>query len=175
MRGHGGFVTIASEPGRGSVFSCYLPAAGETALSALAQTPPPATLGSGELILVVDDELAVREATREILEMHQYRVVCAEDGRAAMNQFLHERENVRLVITDLMMPVMSGIALVRALRGLEPNLKVIAATGLDHDGNRTELAKLGVVEILMKPFKPPQLLEAVRRELASAAREKIPV
>ncbi|HVS54585.1 MAG TPA: response regulator [Opitutaceae bacterium] len=167
LHSHGGFVTVTSEPGRGTEFDAYLPAAGETALSALAQTPPPAPLGRGELVLVVDDESAICETTRELLELHQYRVLTASDGRQAMDVFLRERENVRLVLTDVMMPVMSGIALVRALRALEPDLKIIAASGLDHDAKRTELAALGVAEILMKPLVPAQLLGALRRQLSS--------
>lgn len=166
MRSHGGFITVYSELGHGSVFKGYLPAAGETALSALVQTPPPAPLGRGELILVVDDEPAIRETTRELLELHQYRVVTAADGREAMTVFLQEREHVRLVLTDVMMPVMNGVALVRALKGLEPGLKVIATTGLDQEAKRTELASLGVGEFLMKPYAPTQLLSALRRQLS---------
>jgi two-component system, cell cycle sensor histidine kinase and response regulator CckA len=173
MRSHGGFMTVYSEPGHGSVFRAYLPAAGEAALSALLQPGTPSPLGRGELVLVVDDELAIREATREILELNQYRVLTAADGREAMNVFLKERENVRLVLTDVMMPVMSGIALVRALRGLEPGVKVIAASGLDHDGKRNELAALGVSEVLMKPYAPTQLLAAMRRQL-STGRSAVP-
>ena len=165
MRSHGGFLTVQSEPGRGTLFTGYLPAAGETAFSALASTPPPAPLGRGELILVVDDEPAIREAMREILELHQYRVLSAADGREALNVYVMERDNVRLVLTDVMMPVMNGTALVRALRALDPDIKVVATSGLDHDGKRTELAQLGVSEILMKPFKSAQLLELVRRQL----------
>jgi PAS domain S-box-containing protein len=167
MRNHGGFVTVYSEPRRGTLFRAYLPAAGESALSATMQTPPPAPLGRGELILVVDDEVAILEATREVLEQHQYRVVTASDGREAMNVFLQERDQVRLVVTDIMMPVMSGIALVRALRALDPNLKIIAASGLDDEAKRTELATLGVADILIKPYIPAQLLGVLRRHLTT--------
>ncbi|MDO8541427.1 MAG: response regulator [Opitutaceae bacterium] len=167
MRSHGGFITVASEPGHGTVFRAYLPAAGESALSATMLTPPPAPLGRGELVLVVDDEVAICEATREILEQHQYRVVTALDGREGMDVFLRERDQIRLVLTDLMMPVMSGVALVRALRALDPNLKIIAASGLEDAGKRTELAALGVTDVLMKPYVPAQLFGALRRHLAS--------
>ncbi len=173
LRSHGGFITVFSTPGRGTVFRAYLPAAGETALSALRQTPPPAPLGRGELVLVVDDEAAICESTREILELHQYRVLTARDGREAMDVFLAHREKVRLVLTDLMMPVMNGVALVRGLRALEPDLKVIAVSGIDHEGKRTELAALGVSEVIMKPFLPAQLLAALRRQL-STGRTAVP-
>jgi len=167
MRSHGGFITVVSEPDRGSIFKGYLPAASDSALSALVQTAKAAPIGRGELILVVDDEPAIREATREILESNQYRVLTAGNGREALDLFMPERENVRLVLTDVMMPVMNGPALVRALRDFAPKLKVIAASGLDNEARRSELAALGVAEILMKPFKPTQLLELVRRQLAT--------
>ena len=173
MRSHGGFITVASELGCGSVFKSYLPAALDSALSALAPSSKPAPQGRGELVLVVDDEEAIREAMREILETSQYRVLSAADGLEALGMFVKERENVRLVLTDVMMPVMNGPALVRALRDLDPNLKVVAASGLDNEARRAELAALGVTEILMKPFKPAQLLELVRRQL-STGRSAIP-
>jgi CheY-like chemotaxis protein len=167
VRSHGGFIMVQSEPGKGTVFRSYLPAASETALSALAPTPPPAPLGRGELVLVVDDELGIREATREILEQHQYRVLTATDGRDALNLYLEERGNVQLVLTDLAMPVMGGVALVRALRELEPGLKVIAVSGLDDEAKRTELATLGVNDVLMKPLRAAQLLGVLRRQLST--------
>jgi hypothetical protein len=167
LRSHGGFVTVDSEQGRGTIFKCYLPAANDTALSALMKTAAPAPNGRGELVLVVDDETAIREATREILEQHQYRVVTAADGREAIDVFQKERNSVRLVITDMMMPVMGGAALVRALRTMEPDLKIIACSGLDQEAKRAELASLGVAEIIMKPFVASQLLAVLRRHLAT--------
>jgi PAS domain S-box-containing protein len=167
LRSHGGFITVDSEPGRGTVFKCYLPAAADTALSALIKTNAAMPKGKGELVLVVDDELAIREATREILQQNQYRVITACDGREAMDIYMRERDNVRLVITDMMMPVMSGAALVRALRAIEPKLKIIACSGLDEDSKRAEMAALGVAEVIMKPFVASQLLAMLRRHLAS--------
>jgi DNA-binding response OmpR family regulator len=116
---------------------------------------------------VVDDEVAIREATREILEQNQYRVVTAGDGHEAMEIFLKEHDSVRLVITDMMMPVMSGAALVRALHAIDPKLKIIACSGLDQETKRAEMASLGVAEVLMKPFATSQLLAMLRRHLAS--------
>ena len=118
-------------------------------------------------VLIVDDEPAIRETLREILVQHQYRVLTAADGREAMSLFLKERNSVRLVLTDLAMPVMGGVALVRALRALDPDLKVIAMSGLDDDDKRTELAALGVGDVLMKPLHPAQLLGAMRRHLST--------
>jgi CheY-like chemotaxis protein len=167
LRSHGGFITVDTEPGRGTVFKSYLPAAADTALSALIKTNAPAPKGKGELVLVVDDELAIRETTREILEHHQYRVITACDGREALDIYMRERDNVRIVITDMMMPVMSGAALVRALRAIEPRLKIIACSGLDQEAKRGEMAALGVAEVIMKPFVASQLLAMLRRHLAS--------
>jgi len=165
LRSHGGFITVDSEAGRGTVFKGYLPAANDTTLSALMKATPPSPKGRGELVLVVDDEAAMREATREILEQNDYRVVTAADGREAMDVVQKERGRVRLVITDMMMPLMSGAALVRALRAMEPGLKIIACSGLDQEAKRPELAALGVAEIIMKPFVATQLLSVLRRHL----------
>jgi hypothetical protein len=165
LRSHGGFITVESEPGRGTAFKGYLPAANEKALSALKVTPP-APKGRGELVLVVDDEVAIREATREILEQNHYHVLTAADGREAVEVFQKERGRVRLVITDMMMPVMSGTALVRTLRAMEPNLKIIACSGFDQEAKRAELTALGVAEIVMKPFLAAQLLAVLQRHLS---------
>jgi CheY-like chemotaxis protein len=126
----------------------------------------PAADGGGELILVVDDEAAVREVTRRTLEKHRYRVVTAGEGREALTVFMQRWNDVKLVLTDTLMPVMGGVALVRALRALNPELKVVATSGLDEDRRRAELAALGVSDFIRKPFRPQELLAAIERQLA---------
>ncbi len=165
VRSHGGFMTVDSRPGGGTVFSVYFPAA--EAESVPVQTGERSALARGcnEMVLIVDDENDVREMTTLILEQHGYRVVSAGNGQEAMLRFLENQDAVRLVLTDLMMPVMGGIALIKALQGINPRLSVIATTGLDHDAKKTELAAMGVTEILLKPCDPGKLLAALRRKL----------
>ena len=121
--------------------------------------------GRGELVLVVDDEPAVRDATRFNLESHGYRVLPAADGREAVNLFLKYQDNIRLVITDVMMPVMGGAALVRALKTIKADLKVIATTGLDGEDRLAGLTNLGVRDVLPKPCTVEELLRATRHKL----------
>jgi two-component system, cell cycle sensor histidine kinase and response regulator CckA len=161
---HGGFVRVDTELGKGSVFSTFLPADVSEAfgvpptLAALSQT------GNGELILLVDDEAAIRATTCRLLEQNRYCALAAANGQEALQLYQRHRNEVRLVITDLMMPVMDGVELVRRLKALDPGIKVIAASGLDVEANRAQLAALGVTEILAKPPRTEALLSAIRMQ-----------
>lgn len=167
-RNHGGFVTVESELGKGSVFKVYLPAAPVTEEKSSSNSGGLLPGGEGELILVVDDEPAVRDTTKVILERYNYRVLTAENGEEAMGIFLEHRQSVRLVLTDLMMPVMGGIALLRGLRALAPDLRLIATTGLERREKSEELKAMGTSAIIMKPYGPKELLSAVRAALPPA-------
>jgi len=167
MKKHGGFVRVETEVGKGSVFRVFIPAADEQAVAPAPTSAAALPKGNGELILVVDDETAICSLLRRTLERESYRVVTANDGREGLELFLSHRAEVRLVITDLMMPVMDGTELIRSLRALEPNLGIIAASGLDLDANRAQLAALGVEEVLAKPLTTRALLDAIHRLLSS--------
>ena len=165
VRGHHGFMTVTSAPGRGSAFKIFLPAAPGEAETEEAETNRPFPAGAGELILVVDDEAPIRASIQQALQKYNFRVLTAANGKEAITKFLNNRERVRLVLTDAMMPEMGGAALVRALRLLDPQLKFIVTSGLGSESNDGEFATLGVKEILPKPCGPKALLEAVRRAL----------
>lgn len=165
VRSHRGFITMTSTPTKGSSFRVYLPAAAVEPEEPAVVSAEPLPMGRGETILVVDDEQPIREATRLVLEQQNYRVVTATDGQAAVSLFLAERDKVHLLLTDVMMPHMGGAALIRALRLVNPQLKVIAISGLDPEGKRAELAALGITEILPKPCGPKTLLDAIHRGL----------
>lgn len=165
VKSHGGFVNVYSEPGRGSVFKVYLPAdPNVAATSAPAEGERPR--GNRELILVVDDEATIRETMQNVLEGHGYRVLAAAGGREATSLFVEYSSEIRLLFTDLMMPEMNGVALIRAVRAIEPKLRVIATSGLQEPERNEELVTLGVTEILPKPCSLGELLQAVRRALA---------
>lgn len=164
-KGHGGFLTVYSEVGRGSVFKVYLPAPPEQAGVAASAPTYAARQGSGELILVVDDEPQICDATRLTLEGQNYQVLMAHNGEEAVKLFLEHQAHIKLLLTDLMMPVMDGVVLIRALRTIHPDLPVLATTGLQQHEREAELAAIGVTQILMKPCSPQELLAAVQHQL----------
>lgn len=165
VKSHGGFIELDTEPGRGTAFSIYLPALPEARQAEGATDQPASPDGAGEAILVVDDEDSVRDATRKMLERHGYRVHVADEGAQALALFSSRLTEFSLVITDVDMPVMDGLALVRVLRKLSPKLKIIASTGLSNDQRIGALRQLGIAHPLFKPYTADELLRAVHDAL----------
>lgn len=166
IRGHQGFITVTSLLGEGTTFAIFLPAAtaAKTLPATLAPDAPPS--GHGELIMVVDDEEPIRVATRMTLEGNGYRVLTASEGAEALSLFVENRDEVRLVLTDLMMPVMGGVSLINAIHVLEPAVRVIATSGLTDKENHAKLVAVGVDGIISKPCGPAELLKTIAVHLA---------
>jgi CheY-like chemotaxis protein len=163
---HGGFVEVLSEPGKGSTFEIYIPREAHAPGAGSGAVAPAAKAGSGEWILVADDEEPIRIALGQLLERQGYRVLTAANGEEARQLAHQNRSRLRVVITDMMMPVMDGLALVRSLRTLEPRIAIIVMSGIHQRENGVELAGLGVSEILMKPIEGPHLIAALQRQMA---------
>jgi PAS domain S-box-containing protein len=165
VKSHGGFIGVASALGEGTSFRIYLPAevldSGREEKAA--STEP--RHGRGEMILVVDDEEPIRFASGAMLRAWNYRVVDAANGREGLLRFHEHRNEIKLAIVDQMMPVMGGPAFIAALRAINPDLKVIAVTGMEQGEQRAELSALKVTEILMKPYTPQRLAEAIAEAL----------
>jgi PAS domain S-box-containing protein len=163
VRDHGGFVSFTSREGRGTTFDIHLPAGPEAQAGQDAPALPVAIPhGQGELVLVVDDEVDIRVANRRVLERHGYRVLIARDGIEALAQFSDHQEEVRAIVTDVMMPQMDGLTLCRVLRRLRPETPVIVSSGGLFGKHGSEalrgLGRLGIQQILHKPHNADLLL-----------------
>lgn len=123
--------------------------------------------GDGKLILVVDDEMGVREVTRRMLESFGYRALAAKNGAEGLVAYAEHREEIVLVITDLMMPIMDGPAMVVELRRQSADLPVIAVTGLAAAENRARAREAGVQAFLTKPYTGEMLIKAITDLLGS--------
>ena len=166
LRSHGGFGRLHPRGGKGTRVSLFFP-------RMAAEQPAPAVheLAGNETgrILLVDDEEEILNLGKRILERAGYEVLVASEGREALGLFSRHRAEIDLVITDLAMPGMNGFTLVWALRRSKPDLRVMVATGQGTEANLRELEKMGVREVLLKPFTSHRLLDAVIRTLAEPA------
>ncbi|MES2467497.1 MAG: PAS domain S-box protein [Verrucomicrobiota bacterium] len=158
LKSHGGFMRVESTVGVGSRFKIYLPAQVCVDTDSLVSEGKDLPRGHGELILVVDDELRVREITQQTLEAFGYRVVLANDGADAVAVYASRSSEISAVLTDMMMPVMDGPTAILVLRRLNPHLPILAASGLAIDEHVAKVASLGVKHFLPKPYTAQALL-----------------
>ncbi len=162
---HGGFITVESKHGLGTKFKIHLPAHEGASLKQAEQGYPDIPSGNGELILVIDDEAAIGEMTATTLETFGYRVMTADNGATALGVFASHKDEISLVITDMMMPVMDGPMTIRALRKLNPQICIIASSGLTDSIDAADLDQLGVKTFLIKPYGAMTLLKTVAQTL----------
>lgn len=168
VKSHGGFMDVESEVGAGTKIIIHLPASRNT--SPLAETDDNVRglpSGRGELVLVVDDEQSIRQITKSTLETFGYQVLTAADGTEALGLFAQLPDKIAVVITDVTMPFMDGVATIRALKKLRPNLKIICATAVSDEKKIPESVRSSVQMFLTKPHTAEMLLTALAEVLAS--------
>lgn len=173
VRGHGGFMRVSSTLGKGTRMTLHLPASVNGEAAAAVELPRSGCpRGAGETILVIDDESAIREVTKHTLEAFGYRVILAADGPEAIALYAERGREIDLVLTDMMMPVMDGIATTRVLRRMNPDVLVVAASGVAATGKAAEAYRVGVLEFLPKPYTSDVLLHALNRALGEQSGTK---
>jgi PAS domain S-box-containing protein len=165
----GGYVFVQSEVGRGSVFTIYLPRVEEMSEPhGSAPSPPNAARGS-ETVLLVEDEESVRQLVRETLATQGYRVLEAQNGEAGLAIAANNRDTIHLVITDVVMPGMSGHELAQQLVAARPEIKVLYLSGYTEDAFGEAGAAAASKAFLQKPFTLHSLSRKVREILGKLA------
>jgi signal transduction histidine kinase len=163
VRGHKGAISVESAPHRGTRFRVLLPAT--TTAAGAAEAPAGAALGQGDgLVLLVDDEEAVRGLARRVLERGGYQVLEAESGENALTLLKQHPASVRAVVLDLTMPGLGGEATLQQLRQIRPDLPVIVSSGYVPEEEGT----MAGVPFLAKPYRPSELVDAVKAVIESA-------
>ncbi len=161
---HQGHIAVRSEPGQGASFDVFLPAATSAAASTGARAARPVPVGKGETIVLVEDDPLVRDVARRMLDRLGYRVLSAPDGAEGLDLIRSPSTCVDLLVTDVVMPGMSGPELATRARRVRPGLPVLFVSGYPQPAGSS-----GAVEVLPKPFSVEALGTRVRAALAPVA------
>jgi CheY-like chemotaxis protein len=133
--------------------------------SAAGGNPTKAPPGHGEVILLIDDEFVLLEATRLLLESYNYSILTANHGAEGVAVYARHKVEIKAVVVDMMMPVMNGPETIHALRQIDPSVKIIGMSGLGCESVLTKAGQRNVQAFLQKPFAIEELLAALRRLL----------
>ncbi|MDX8407313.1 MAG: PAS domain S-box protein [Mariprofundaceae bacterium] len=162
IKTHHGIVEVESSEASGSTFHTYIPLlAPEDIDFAPAHPEQIEAMGRGELILLVDDDTCLVKTGQEVLEMLGYRVMVARDGQQAVDMFTAHREEIALIILDVVMPLMSGGKAAELIRRQSPDVKIIFSTGYD----KNTQTDLGNETVLVKPFSIIEMSHLIRQQL----------
>ena len=163
VKSHDGIINVYSELGSGTTFNVYVPAmlhsSRDTSVAGEEIRMP---RGRGETILVVDDEASILTIASETLQAFGYKVLTAINGADAIAIYAENKKDIALVLTDMMMPVMDGLATIHALSRINPQVRIIAASGLSANSVMTKLPGNSVRQFLTKPYSAGTLLRTVR-------------
>ncbi|MFH0821699.1 MAG: PAS domain S-box protein [Pseudomonadota bacterium] len=164
VKGHGGEVICYSEPGIGTNFKIYLPVVREPAVDVEPEEFP-SLAGGNETVLLIDDEAVIRDFGERTLSYFGYKVLTASNGIEGLNIYREKKDEIGLVILDLIMPEMGGRECLREILRLNPDARVLIASGYAANGDIDRMTKEGAGATIEKPYEIRELLSAVRRLL----------
>jgi nitrogen-specific signal transduction histidine kinase/CheY-like chemotaxis protein len=161
----GGYIYVDSRPGKGTTFKIYLPQVDGKIEDQAIVAESSARAGGSETVLVVEDEEGIRDLVREVLALNGYTVIAAGDAREALRMATGHRGRIDLLLTDVVMPGMSGRELVGHLRSIRPDTKILYMSGYTADGVLRQDILDAEASFLQKPFTPDGLLAKAREVL----------
>ncbi|MEA5514821.1 PAS domain S-box protein [Nodularia sp. UHCC 0506] len=164
IHSYGGFVDVSSQVGVGSQVKIYLPSDESITAPIVDQVKLPT--GNGELILVVDNEVAITQITKTTLEIHNYKVLIAQNGIEALTLYTLHQQEISLVLMDMMMSSMSGVTAIRTLQIMNPQVKIIAMSGLASAEALAQGTVTGIQRFLAKPFTADELLNSIHQVIS---------
>ena len=156
IKSHGGFINVYSEVGKGTQFKVYLLAVYTEEI--VQDQKLEIKRGNGELILLVDDEMSIRDITKTSLETHNYQVITASDGIEAIALYAQHKNKISIVLMDMMMPEMDGATAIRTLQKMNSQVKIIAVSGLATSDKVNAAMSNGAKLFLSKPYTSEELL-----------------
>ena len=165
IKNHDGHIRVDSQPGNGSTFHIYLPASPQLTENKL---PADDAIVSGmETILMIDDEPDLLDIGKEMLEALGYQVHCAKNGKEAIQFYTHHKDEINLILLDMIMPEMNGEAVYDRLIEINPDVKVLLSSGYSQTGPTEKILQKGCNGFIQKPFRI-QLLSQTIREILTA-------
>jgi len=170
ITGHGGFINVYSQKGHGATFTIYLPAS-EKKVEKQKKTSAQLLKGT-ETILLVDDEEVVINVSRMLLEALGYKVFMARSGQEALVVYKARKEEIHLVMMDMIMQGMGGENAIDILRTINPELKVILSSGYSLDGQATRIMERGCQGFIQKPFSAKELSQKIREVLDNGVKDQ---
>ncbi|MBD3224341.1 MAG: response regulator, partial [Caldithrix sp.] len=166
IKAHGGFIDVQSQPEKGTIFRLYLPELQGKSIPHKDKEDAEIHAGNGQNILVIDDEQAIREIMNEVLVTKGFGVTTAEEGQKALQIYREKGTNTfDAVITDMAMPNMDGLTTIKALKKMNPDVKILAISGFSESMDSETLNANGVYHWLNKPYTGDQLLNKLNELL----------
>jgi len=169
IKNHRGFISVQSQPDRGSIFRVFLPAVNQESTTPFPTAQPPAGK-TDHTVLLIEDEDIVAEVGRKMLQRLGYRVLVARSGAEALALYAQHQAEIDLIILDMIMPGMGGGAVFDRLRSINPETPVLLSSGYSLDGQALDILKRGCRGFIQKPFNIEQLKQKISEILPGGSR-----